>query len=44
MFHIIFYLFQVSCQDLYILGRGWKYDHAHDEIAALWMHAASLPY
>lgn len=26
---------------LYILGEGWKYDHTYDEIARLWMHAAS---
>lgn len=24
------------------MGRGWKYDHSHDEIATLWMHAASV--
>lgn len=26
---------------LYILGRRWKYDDIHDELARLWMHAAS---
>lgn len=41
MLHVIFYLFSICCQDYTFWGEGWKYDHTHDEIARLWMHAAS---
>lgn len=41
MLHVIFYLFSISCQGYTFWGERWKYNHTHDKIARLWMHAAS---
>lgn len=39
MLHVISILHFLS--RLWVLGSGWKCDHAHDEIARLWMHVTS---